>query len=97
MLKFDWDEANSAHIADHGVTCDEAEQVLANQPIDLDYQNRNSEERLLQIGETLAGRILAVASVVRGSKVRVITAFEPRKAIKRQYFVERAKLYGTNP
>jgi uncharacterized DUF497 family protein len=58
MQKFDWDKANSAHIADHGISCDEAEQVLVNRPIDLDYQNRNGEERLLQLGETSAGRII---------------------------------------
>ena len=44
MLEFDWDEANSAHIAAHGVSCDEAEQVLRGDPFDLDYQS-GTEER----------------------------------------------------
>jgi uncharacterized protein len=94
MYEFDWDEANSAHLAEHGVTCDEAEEIGLNLPLNLDYQNRDGEDRLLQIGETDAGRILVVASTVRGSKVRVVTSFEPRKTLKKEYIVERAKHHG---
>ena len=32
-VEFDWDHHNIAHIARHGVTPEEAEQVLANDPV----------------------------------------------------------------
>jgi hypothetical protein len=32
---FDWDEGNLEHIAGHGITRAEAEQVILNNPIDL--------------------------------------------------------------
>ncbi len=31
---FDWDEANLEHIARHGVSREEAEQVILNDPVD---------------------------------------------------------------
>ena len=37
-IEFDWDDANMSHIAEHGVTPEEAVQVLENDPVDLDYQ-----------------------------------------------------------
>ncbi len=40
---FDWDEANIGHIAEHGVTPSEAEEVIGNQPLDLDYELREGE------------------------------------------------------
>ena len=50
-MDFDWDEANRGHIAQHGVTPDEAEQVIANRPVDTKVQLRGGEERYLQVGE----------------------------------------------
>jgi uncharacterized DUF497 family protein len=58
MAGFDWDRANIEHIAKHGVTPAEAEQVVLNDPVDLTLQLRDGEERTPQIGETNAGRIL---------------------------------------
>lgn len=52
---FDWDEANTAHIAEHGVLPSEAEEVVLNSPLDVEYTIRNGEVRLRQAGETLAG------------------------------------------
>jgi uncharacterized DUF497 family protein len=57
---FDWDEANIAHIAKHGVTPEEAEEAVTSSPIDLQYQVRNGELRVVQIGETLRGKLLMV-------------------------------------
>jgi hypothetical protein len=51
-MKFEWDEANTAHIAKHGVEPHEAEEVISNDPIDLSAGLRNAEERSEQIGET---------------------------------------------
>ena len=58
MLPFDWDDENSAHIATHGVSCAEAEQVISNEPFDVELQTVKDEERFVQLGETNAGRIM---------------------------------------
>ncbi len=52
---FDWDSANTNHIARHGVTPEEAEQVVLNEPLDIEVVLRNGEQRIVQVGETDAG------------------------------------------
>ena len=90
-LLFDWDEHNIAHIARHGVTPAEAEQVLLNSPVDYELQEEEGEERTLQIGMTLAGRMLALASTLRSCRIRVITAFP---ATPKQQLVFYKERYG---
>jgi hypothetical protein len=34
-IEFDWDEANMRHIARHGVTPEEAEEAVTNDPLEL--------------------------------------------------------------
>lgn len=65
---FDWDDANRKHVADQGVTPSEAEEIIANDPLDLELQLINGEERLLQIGETNALRVLVVVTTWRGQQ-----------------------------
>jgi hypothetical protein len=36
-IEFDWDDGNKKHLATHEVTPAEFEQVLNNDPLDLDY------------------------------------------------------------
>jgi uncharacterized protein len=97
MLQFDWDDENRTHIATHSVSCAEAEQVISNEPFDLEFQTINGEERIVQLGETLAGRILMVVSTCRGMLIRVITAFDANKALKHVYIVQKGNMYGTDP
>ena len=78
MLKFDWDEANR-HIAEHEVSPDEAEQAIQNGPFEIDFQRYEEEDRTSEVGETDAGRILVVVSTMRGSALRVVTAYPPRR------------------
>ena len=49
MLLFHWDDENSAHIATHGVSCAEAEQVIKNEPFDVELQTVKDEERFVQL------------------------------------------------
>ena len=97
MVPFDWDDENRVHIAAHSVSCAEAEQVIDNEPFDLEFQPVNGEERFVQLGETNAGRILVVVSTWRKTLIRVITAFDAPKALKRVYIVQKGSLYGTDP
>jgi uncharacterized DUF497 family protein len=92
--KFDWDKHNINHIAEHDVTPNEAEQVLLNDPVDLEFQiEEGDEERWPYIGETNAGRILRVVVTLRGERLRVVTAFEPSKKNKQGYLAIRAGQY----
>jgi len=85
MFEFDWDTENILHIAEHEVSTDEAEQVINNNPVDLDVEIRNGEERFSQIGETHAGRILLIITTWRGNKLRVVTALNPIKSWRKYY------------
>jgi len=86
---FDWDDANRKHVADHGVTPSEAEEIIANDPLDLELQLINGEERLLQIGETNALRVLVVVTTWRGNKIRVVTAFPATPQLREFYAAHR--------
>jgi hypothetical protein len=80
---FEWDDANIAHVAEHDVTREEAEQVLLNDPLELDFDaGSGGEERWVYLGETDAGRILQVVITVRGERIRVVTAFEPVRRLR---------------
>jgi uncharacterized DUF497 family protein len=79
-LLFEWDDGNIGHIAGHGLTPEEAEQILQNRPVDLGSHLRSGEERVAQVGETDYGRIAIVISTIRGKKIRVVTAWPANKS-----------------
>lgn len=91
MLEFDWDDANIAHIAAHGVTPAQAEEVIRNSPYDLDEQDFEGETRFAQIGETNSGRILLVVLTLRTDRIRVVTAYETGRALKKFYLTQRLR------
>ena len=91
--KFVWDQANSSHIAEHGVTPAEAEQAVLNDPVDLELQIRSGEQRTVQVGETDAGRVLVVITTWRDGNVRVVTAFPAKKKIREFYERQKEKKY----
>jgi hypothetical protein len=84
-MNFQWDKANRAHIAEHGIAPEEAEQVLRNSPLDLEVQTRSGEERTIQLGETNGGRVLIVVSTWRGEKLRIVTAFPANRKMRTLY------------
>jgi uncharacterized DUF497 family protein len=81
-IQFDWDESNMDHIARHGVTPGEAEEVIAGDPIVLQVQFRNGERRVLCAGRTAKGREIAVVYTVRKGRVRVVTAFPAKRSLR---------------
>ncbi len=93
-MDFDWNEANRSHIAGHGISPDEAEQVVKNEPVDVTLQSREGEPRIVQVGETDAQRILVVVTTWRGNKVRVVTAFPANARMRRFYLRQKAQSYG---
>ena len=57
------------------MTRDEFEQLMRNDPMDMDYRFFNGEERYRSVGLTDGGRFLTVAWTIRGDKLRPVTAF----------------------
>ncbi len=97
LLIFDWDDANREHLARHGVTPQEAEEVVLDDPLDTELQTvegSGEEERLLQLGETAKGRILQLLTTWRDGKVRVISAWDAPKQVKLYYLAEMRRHYG---
>ena len=94
---FDWDDANTAHVAEHGIEPSEAEEVVTSNPLDLDYELREGEMRLRQVGETAAGRILVVVSTYRGELTRVITSYPASRFLRTLYLKEMARYAEENP
>ena len=96
-LIFEWDDANLGHITRHGVSTEEAEQVVLGDPLDIEMQVAepdNSEERLLQLGETAKGRMLQLLTTWRNGKVRVISAWDAPRQLKTHYLAEMRRRHG---
>lgn len=74
-VEFDWDEQNQKHLKSHRVSPQEFEQVIANDPFDLEYQIESGEERYKSLGVTATGRVLIVVWTVREGKARAVTAY----------------------
>lgn len=88
---FIWDSANIDHIALHAISTEEAEQVISNDPLDVERQFRNGETRFVHLGETLEGRVLFVVVTPRDKDLRVVTAF-PADRHARKFYREQKEL-----
>jgi uncharacterized protein len=83
---FEWDAFNTGHIARHGLEQLEVEQALANDPATIRAVVAGTgEERWFTVGPNDAGRLLAVVWTMRGSRVRVVTAYPAGKRLQRDY------------
>ena len=89
-IEFDWDDENRKHLAAHKVAPAEFEQLLNNDPLDLDYELIDNEERYRTAGLTNGGRLLPVAWTIRNGKVRAITAF-PAGVSDRKAYIKRTR------
>lgn len=86
---FEWDEGNIDHIAKHGVSTDEAEEVFFNSPIERSLGVVNGEKRFMDIGLTDNDRFLTVIFTMRGRNIRVVTAYNSEETHKALYRRER--------
>ncbi len=84
-VEFNWDAANLSHVAEHGVTPEEVAQALENDPVDLDYQVVQGEERWVAVGVTNVGRFLVVVWTIKRSAIRVVTAFDAGRRYQKVY------------
>jgi len=84
-LTFHWDSGNTRHIARHGITSGEIEEVFANDPADIGFETVEGEGRWTAIGHSDSLRILIVVWTMRGEAVRPITAFEAGRRLRDAY------------
>lgn len=84
-FKFDWDDENRNHLADHHITPEEAEEVLTGPTSEEAQEPVHGEERTLAYGVTARGRFLAVAYTERATKIRPITGWDMNKRELRNY------------
>lgn len=77
--EFNWDDQNEAHLAKHGISRFDAEEVLCGNHILLEYQMEGNEQRWVAVGATRTGRILDIVFAVRGEAVRPITGWPADK------------------
>ena len=89
-IEFDWDDENKKHLDAHKVAPAEFEQLLYNDPIDLNFEMIDNEERYRSVGLTNGGRMLSVVWTIRNGKVRAITAF-PASVSDRKAYLEKPK------
>ena len=90
-LGFDWDDANSSHLALHDITPDEAEQVMHSEPYEPEIEDHPEDIlRIRYIGETRAGRVLIVLITWRGDLIRVISGWDAPRNSKASYLKRKA-------
>jgi hypothetical protein len=74
--------------AHSGIACPrECEQVFFNRPLVVaeDIQHSESEDRFFALGQSDSGRLLFVAYVLRGDKLRVISARDMTRREQKEY------------
>ena len=83
---FDWDDANEGHIWErHRVTRDEAEEAATDERR-FSYPGASAgERRVVVVGSTHAGRILAVVYTIRSGRFRVATARDANRWERERY------------
>jgi hypothetical protein len=85
---FHWDVGNAEKNWElHQVSNAECEQIFFNRPIRVapDEKHSQQEPRRAALGQSNAGRLLAVVFTVRGTLLRVISARDMSRAERRLY------------
>jgi uncharacterized DUF497 family protein len=86
--EFDWDEHNEAHLAKHGISRIDAEDVLSGNHFLMEYQMEGFEQRWVAVGATRVGRVLNIVFAVRGEAMRRITGWAADKETVELYIRE---------
>ena len=73
--EFDWDKHNEQHLASHGISRLDAEDVLSGNHVLLEYQTEQDEPRWIAVGAARSGRILTIVFSVRNEVLRPITGW----------------------
>ena len=74
-IEFEWDDENTAHLAAHRVTPAEFEELMGNDPVDVNFEVIGDEDRYRSVGLTGGGRLVPAVWTIRDGRIRAITAF----------------------
>ena len=88
-IEFDWDAENTQHLKRHDVAPGEFEEIMGSDPLYLEYQARNGEERYKILGATKADRVLIAIWTPRDGKVRAVTAYRASRVYQRLFWEAR--------
>jgi hypothetical protein len=87
-LRFEWDEAKATtNLEKHGVSFDEARTVFGDQYTITVFDTRHSSEenRFIDIGMSVNGRILIVSYTEDDKRIRIISCRKATPKERRQY------------
>jgi uncharacterized DUF497 family protein len=84
VSEFEWDAENKAHIARHGVTPREVEEVFKRKVV-IAADPFPDEQRIDVYGRTATGRYLVVVYTPRGDRKRCVTAYPMNRTKRNQY------------
>jgi len=85
-IVFDWDAENIRHLGRHRVTPAEFEELMKGDPLYMEYQGADREERYKVLGATKSGRVLLGVFTLRKGRVRAITAYAAGGAHQKLYW-----------
>ena len=88
-MRFIWDYDNLTHIARHGISLEEVEQVLGGVTMEVEAQDWHFEERFSEVGATATGRFLLIHSTSRNGAIRVVTAYDATRKSIEEYLKRR--------
>jgi uncharacterized protein len=78
VVEFEWDDANVEHLARHGITPDEIEELFEG-PIVRRRGGTDAPDRFRVLGRTAAGRYLAIVYQQKGRDlIRPFTGWDMR-------------------
>jgi uncharacterized DUF497 family protein len=86
--RFEWDDGKAAlNLAIHGVRFEQAEAIF-DDPLGVTFADpfhAADEDREITIGATLFDQVFVVSHVIRGERIRIISARRATKAERRKY------------
>jgi uncharacterized protein len=85
-VELDWDDANVRHLARHKITRREVEEFFASEPILVDHEAGDGEDRWSAVGSTKALRVLVIVFTVRDQRLRPITGWDADRRTREDYF-----------
>jgi len=76
------------HLARHGISRNDAEDVLLGDHMLLEFPTERNEPRWVAVGATRTGRILSIVFAIRGEAMRPITGWAADKETADMYVSE---------
>lgn len=88
-LRFDWDAHNVRHLARYGVTPEEFEEAMRNDPFIIEAYERHGEERWSALAPTNGLRMLRLVFTDRDGRIRAVSAWDAPRYLQELYFKAR--------